>query len=208
MKSVKERKELFLELFRRAKKTYEESEVRLAADGWDEPWKVLITTILSAQNRDPLTIKVGEELFKEYPTIDSLADASYNDVLSVLSSVNYNKSKSEYVIATAKRLRDEYDYEVPEDIDELLTFHGVGRKTANLVISEVFEKPAICVDTHVHRIANVFGLVDTTNRDKTEEELKKIAPKEYWRHINRYFVLWGQDVPGDDKERLLDALED
>lgn len=208
MKSVKERRELFLELFRRAKKTYEESEVRLAADGWDEAWKVLITTILSAQNRDPLTIKVGEELFEEYPTIDSLADASYNDVLSVLSSVNYNKSKSEYVIATAKRLRDEYDYEVPEDIDELLTFHGVGRKTANLVISEVFEKPAICVDTHVHRIANVFGLVDTTNRDKTEEELKKVAPKEYWRHINRYFVLWGQDVPGDDKERLLDALED
>ena len=208
MDSLEERRERFLKLFERAKKTYEDTDVRLAAEGWDKPWKVLITTILSAQNRDPLTIKVGEDLFQTYPTIDALANASYNDVLDVLSSVNYNKSKTEYVITTAKMLRDEHNGVVPDTMEELLAFHGVGRKTANLLLSEVFKKPAICVDTHVHRIANVFNLVDTEKRDNTEKQLKKVAPKDYWRHINRYFVLWGQDVPGHDKERLLRALKD
>ena len=197
----------FIELFNKAKATYEDSETRLAAEGWEEPWQVLIATIMSAQNRDPLTIQVSEELFTKYSSIQELAEAPYEDILEVLSSVNYNRNKSKYIKQTAQMLAKD-DGNVPDTMKELLKYPGVGRKTANLLLSEVFEKPAICVDTHVHRLSNVFDLVDTDKPDQTERELKKVAPKKYWRHINRYFVLWGQDVAGHDKEKLLDALVD
>ena len=197
----------FLYLFHRSKTTYEETARRLAAEGWDEPWQVIISTIMSAQNRDESTIKTAETLFDKYPSLDELADADYDDVLDVFSSINYNKSKTDYVITTAEHLKSEYDGEVPNSRDELLSLKGVGRKTANLVLSTVFTQPAICVDTHVHRISNVFDLVDTDKPNGTEQGLEDVAPRQYWRHINRYFVLWGQDIPGDDKKRLLEGLD-
>lgn len=206
-----ERTQRFLTLFHRAKLTYHDDGTRLAAEGWDTPWQVLISTIMSAQNRDESTIVTAEALFDKYPDLESLASAEFEDVYEVLSSINYNKSKSDYVITSAQRLVETYGGSVPNDIDELLTLKGVGRKTANLVLSEVFEEPAICVDTHVHRLANVFDLVNADKRDgsegSTEKQLQTVAPEDFWRHINRYFVLWGQHVPGEDKARLLSALE-
>ncbi len=203
----KDRTERFITLFERAKRTYEEEARRLAADGWDEPWQTLVATILSAQNRDEVTIPAAAELFKKYDSVEKLAEARIDEVEDILDSVNYYKSKSQYIVETAQRLVDEYEGTVPDSLDELLSLPGVGRKTANLVITEVHDKPGICVDTHVHRIANVFGLVDTDRTDATEQELREVAPQEYWKEINRYFVLWGQDVPGEDPERLLDRLE-
>lgn len=196
----------FLYLFHRAKATYEDSAKRLAAEGWNEPWQVVISTIMSAQNRDESTIKTATSLFEAYPELEDLAHADYDDVLSVFSSINYNKSKADYVITTAQRLVSEHNGSVPDDIDALLDLKGVGRKTANLVLSTVFQQPAICVDTHVHRISNVFDLVDTDKPAGTEDGLQQVAPRQYWRHINRYFVLWGQAVPGHDQSRLLDPL--
>lgn len=197
----------FLYLFHRSKTTYEETARRLAAEGWDEPWQVVISTIMSAQNRDESTIQTAEALFEAYPSIQALSQAKYDDVLNIFSSINYNKSKADYVITTADSLVSEFDSDVPNNRDDLLSLKGVGRKTANLVLSTVFEQPAICVDTHVHRISNVFDLVNTDKPNGTEKRLEDVAPEQYWRHINRYFVLWGQDIPGDDQDRLLDGLE-
>ena len=95
---------------------------------------------------------------------------------------------------------------VPDDIGELVKLPGVGRKTANLVLSEVHAKEGICVDTHVHRISNVIGLVNTKMPTETEFALMKIAPRKYWSRVNRLFVLWGKEVPGRNKKRLLTYL--
>jgi len=92
-------------------------------------------------------------------------------------------------------------------MEELLAFRGVGRKTANLVLTTIHNKDSICVDTHVHRISNVLGLVKTKTPEQTEYALKKIVPKKYWSRINRLFVLWGKSVSGRDRERLLRGLE-
>ncbi len=199
--------ETFLEIFRKAQKKYGKSTYRLAGDAWPEPWQTVITTIMSAQSRDETTIPIAEDLYRKYPTLESLASAKYDDVLLVLKSMNYNRTKTKHVIEAAQFILSEFKGKVPESIDELVKIPGVGRKTANLVVSEVFQKPGICVDTHVHRISNVFGFVDTKTPEQTEYALQKIAPKRYWSKINRLFVLWGKDVAGRDKEKLLAALE-
>ena len=111
------------------------------------------------------------------------------------------------MIGAAKYLVDNYGGKVPDDIDELVELPGVGRKTANLVLSEVHSKDGICVDTHVHRISNVLGFVKTKTPIQTEMELRKIVPKKYWSRINRLFVLWGKDVRGRDKKKFLEKLE-
>jgi endonuclease III len=201
-----DRQAYFLEIFEKAKKKFAKSTYRLAGDGWSHGWQTLITTIMSAQSRDETTIPIAEALFSKYPTLERLSGAKYSEVLSVLKSMNYNRTKSRHVIEAAQYILNEYHGKIPDSIDDLTKIPGVGRKTANLVISEVHNKEGICVDTHVHRIANVIGLVTTKTPQKTEEELKKIAPKKCWSRINRYFVLWGKQAPGRDKDRLLAVL--
>ena len=202
-----QRKKYFLEIFGRAQKKYGKSSKRLAADGWGEPWRTLIVTIMSAQSRDETTIPIAEKLFKKYDSLEKLANAKVSDVYRIFSGLNFNKTKAKNVIAAARHVRDEFSGVLSSDIDELVKIPGVGRKTANLVLSEVFGKDAIPIDTHCHRILNVLGIVDTKNPDQTEEEIKKIAPRKYWSKINRILVLWGKECPGRDKERLLGSLE-
>ena len=196
----------FLHVFKLANKRFGKSAYRLAGEGWDAPWQTLIVTIMSAQSRDETTIPIAEGLFKRYPTLVSLAEARYEDVLALLRSMNYNRTKARHVIACCKELLVRYDGQVPETIDELITLPGVGRKTANLVVTECFAKPGICVDTHVHRIANVLGLVRTKTPTETEFALRAVAPQRYWEKINRVFVLWGKHVAGTNKKKLLAAL--
>ncbi|HIF61671.1 MAG TPA: endonuclease III [Candidatus Pelagibacter sp.] len=199
--------ENFINVFKKAEKKYGKYGKRLAGESWGPAWKTLVATIMSAQSRDETTIPIAENLFKKYSSLDKLANAKFSDVLKILKSMNYNKTKAKHVIMAAKFIRDDFKGKVPADIDELVKIPGVGRKTANLVLGEVFKKDAICVDTHVHRISNVFGFVKTNNPNKTEMELRMLVPKKYWKKINRIFVLWGKDVPGRDKERLLTELE-
>lgn len=200
--------QLFLEIFYKAEKKYSKSTKRLAAEGWKEDWQVLITTIMSAQSRDETTIPIAENLIKKYPDLNSLAKAKYSDVLEIFKSLNYNRTKAKNVIEAAKFIISEFKGKIPDDIDELTKIPGVGRKTANLVITEVHNKDGICVDTHVHRISNVLGMVKTKNPHQTEQELKKISPRKYWSRINRIFVLWGKEVPGRDKDKLLEKIEE
>jgi endonuclease-3 len=202
-----DKKAYFLKIFNLAEKRYGSSAKRLAADDWEQDWQTLVATILSAQTRDETTIPVSEELFKRYPTLETLSKAKYDDVLKIISRVNFKNNKAKNVIGAAKYLIDNCDGKVPDYIDRLVEIPGVGRKTANLVLSEVHGKDGITVDTHVHRISNVFGFVKTKNPTETEFALMKIVPKRYWSRINRIFVLWGKDVRGRDKEKFLEKLK-
>ena len=202
-----DRKKYFMQIFRKAEKKFGSSAKRLAGDSWPEAWQTLIATILSAQSRDEVTIPIAENLFKKYNSLEKLSNAEYEDVLSVLKSMNYNKTKTKNVINAAKFIIETFGGSIPDSVDELVKIPGVGRKTANLVITEVHNKDGICVDTHVHRISNVLGIVKTKTPEQTEKSLEAIVPKKYWRRINRLFVLWGKAVPGRDRRRLLESLK-
>ncbi|MEK6844348.1 MAG: endonuclease III [Nanoarchaeota archaeon] len=201
-----DRKKLFIEIFKKAEKKYDKSIKRLAGEGWNSPWKTLIVTIMSAQSRDEVTIRIANELFSRYDSLDELANARYEDVIVIFSGLNYNKTKAKHVIAAAQMIIADFNSNIPDKIEDLVKLPGVGRKTANLVLTECYDKDSITVDTHVHRIANVLGLVKTKTPGQTEMELMKIAPRQYWSKINRIFVLWGKDVYGRDSKKLLEKL--
>ena len=202
------KKEYFLKIFKMAENKYGKSRYRLAGEGWKEHWQTLIVTIMSAQSRDETTIPIAEKLFERYKSLRDLSEARYEDVLFIFKSLNYNRTKAKNVIDAAKFILNEFNGDVPRDIDELVKIPGVGRKTANLVITECFNMDGICVDTHVHRISNVFGFVKTKSPNETELELMKVAPRKYWSRINRIFVLWGKDVYGNDRKKFLAKLKE
>jgi len=200
------KKEYFMKILNKLEKKYGNNIKRLASDGWGADWKVLIVTIMSAQSRDEMTIIIANNLFKKYSSLSKLANARKESVLKIFKSLNYNRTKAKHVVEAAKYIKKKFNGRVPENIEDLVEIPGVGRKTANLVLTEVHGKDAICVDTHVHRISNVLGLVKTKSPEKTEIELMKIVPKKYWYKVNRLFVLWGKDVSGRDKKKLLKRL--
>jgi endonuclease-3 len=201
------KKQLFFKVFKKAEAKYGKSTYRLAADGWKEEWQTLITTIMSAQSRDETTIPIAENLYTKYSSLDAIANAPYKDILKVFKSLNYNRTKAKNVIAAAGYLLAHHKGNVPHTIEQLIEIPGVGRKTANLVLSEIHAKDAICVDTHVHRLTNVLGLVKTRTPHQTELALQKIAPQKYWSRINRIFVLWGKDIRGRDRKKIMKCLE-
>jgi endonuclease-3 len=200
------KKRYFLSVFKKAKAKYGLDERRLAAEDWKEHWQTLIATIMSAQSRDTTTIPIAEALFKKYPTLGNLSRAKYNDVLHIFKRLNYNKTKAKHVIAAAKFIISNFKGKLPEKMEQLVRIPGVGRKTANIVLVEVFDKEALPIDTHCHRIANVLGFVKTKTPEQTERALMKLAPKKQWKKINRIFVLWGKEVPGRDKKTLLKSI--
>ncbi len=202
-----DQKKHFLEIFKLAERKYGKIEKRLAGEDWKESWQTLIATIMSAQSRDETTIPIAENLFEKYKTLDELANSKYADVLFIFKSLNYNKTKTKNIIACAKILLNDFNGKVPNNLEDLMKLPGVGRKTANLVLSEIHKVDTITVDTHVHRISNVLGFVNTKNPSETEIELIKIVPKKYWSRINRLFVLWGKQVSGRDKHKLLKVLK-
>jgi len=203
-----DKKKYFLEIFGKAEKKYGKSVKRLAAEGWNGDWKILIATIMSAQSRDETTIPIAEGLFRRYNSLEKLAAANVNDVLKIFSSLNYNRTKAKHVVLAARYIKGEFHGIIPEEIENLIRIPGVGRKTANLVLIEVHKKDAICIDTHCHRILNVSGLVCTKTPHQTEIEIMKIAPRRYWKRINRLLVLWGKDCSSRDKKKLLAKLEE
>ena len=158
------------------------------------PFRILIATILSARTKDENTTKAADKLFKLYGTPQKLAKAKVKDVEKVIKSVGFYHVKSKRIIEVANIILTKYHGKVPADIDKLVEIPGVGRKTANCVLVYAFEKPAIPVDTHVHRISNRLGLVDTKTPEETEMELRKKVPKKYWLPINNTFVMYGQNI--------------
>ncbi len=159
-----------------------------------DPFRVLISTIISARTRDETTAVVSERLFRKYPDAESLAKADVKDVERLIYPCGFYKTKAPRLIKVAKIIVERYNGEVPRKFDELVKLPGVGRKTANIVLAYAFGKPAIAVDTHVHRISNRLGLVKTKTPAETEEELKKIFPRKDWLVINEILVSFGRQV--------------
>ena len=158
------------------------------------PLSILIGTILSARTRDENTSAVVKKLFSRYKTARSLARAKVSDVEKIIKSTGFYHVKARRIIEVASIIDSRYHGKVPDNLDELLKLPGVGRKTANCVLVYAFEKPAIPVDTHVHRISNRLGLVETKTPEETEFALMIKIPKKYWLRINDTFVMYGQNI--------------
>ena len=158
------------------------------------PFSILIGTILSARTKDETTTKAVKALFLKYKNPEELANAKIKDVEKIIKSIGFFRVKSKRIIEVARIIHKKYKDKVPDDLDTLVQLPGVGRKTANCVLVYAFEKPAIPVDIHVHRISNRLGLVETKNPEDTEQELMKKIDKKYWIEINDTFVMYGQNI--------------
>ncbi len=158
------------------------------------PFSILIGTILSARTKDEATTKAVKELFSVYKNPKQLSNAKIKDVERIIKSIGFFHVKSKRIIEVAKIIDKKYKGKVPEDLNTLVQLPGVGRKTANCVLVYAFEKPAIPVDIHVHRISNRLGLVETKNPEDTEQQLMKKIKKKFWIDINDTFVMYGQNI--------------
>ena len=157
-----------------------------------DPFRILIGTILSHRTRDENTSRAVENLFSRYRTPQQLAAARPAAVRKLIKPAGFYNVKTKNIIRVSKQLLSDFGGEVPRTVDELLTLHSVGRKTANCVLVYAFNEPAIPVDTHVHRISNRLGLVNTKKPEETEEALTSSIPRKYWLELNDLFVRFGQ----------------
>jgi exodeoxyribonuclease III len=171
--------------------TYQVPIVDLIATQTKDPFMVLVATILSARTKDETTEKASARLFKKAPDLTSLARLTEAEIEKLIYPVGFYKSKAGYLSKLPAAL-EPFSGKIPEDIDSLVKLPGVGRKTANLVVSVAFGKPAICVDTHVHRIMNIWGYVETRTPLETEMALREKLPEKYWIEINSILVAFGQ----------------
>ncbi len=159
-----------------------------------DSYKVLIRTILSQRTRDENTDQATKNLFGKYKNIYEVADAPLEDIEELVRCSGFYRVKAGRIKEVSRILIDQYGGEVPDNLKELVELPGVGRKTANCVLVYAFESPAIPVDTHVHRISNRIGLVNTKTPEQTEVELAKIAPKDLWIKLNDLMVQFGQSI--------------
>jgi endonuclease III len=160
----------------------------------DDPFKILIGTILSARTRDENTTKVVNKLFARFKTPDDIASADIDEIKEIIHSIGFYNVKAERIKQVSQVIVSKFGGQVPDDIDSLLELPGVGRKTANCVLVYAFNKPAIPVDVHVHRISNRLGLVNTKMAEQTELELSKMVDRRLWTRVNNTFVMYGQNI--------------
>jgi endonuclease-3 len=160
----------------------------------DDPYRVLVCGILSARSKDEKTVPVCRKLFEKYPDAESLLKAPLEDIEETLKGIGLYRQKARYLKEAVRLLVEQYNGKLPDRLEELVKFPGVGRKIANIILIHAFGKDTIAVDTHVHRIANLLGLVSTKTPEQTERELKKITPKALWREINYLLVGFGQTI--------------
>jgi len=167
--------------------------VTIVARSDRSPFKVLVSCIISLRTRDEVTAQASMRLFERADTPDVMQSVPVDVVAGLIYPAGFYRIKALQIVEISKRLMVEYGGMVPDEIDELLKFKGVGRKTANLVVTLGFGKPGICVDTHVHRICNRWGYVSTKTPDETEAALRKKLPAQYWIEINNLLVAFGQN---------------
>ena len=183
----------FLKTVKEAVKDKQVPVVDLIAIQTKDPFKVLVATILSSRTKDEVTAGASARLFKKADNIESLAKLSAEVLEKLIYPVGFYKTKAKHLTKLYDAMA-QFDHKVPETIEELITLPGVGRKTASLVVSVAYQKPAICVDTHVHRIMNIWQYIDTDTPLKTEMALRKILPQKYWIPINSILVAFGQSI--------------
>jgi len=163
-------------------------------DSFKDPFVVLIACILSLRTNDRTTYPATLRMLGLGRTPADFAKVNVNDLSKAIYPVGFYKNKAEQIIELSKTLVDKYNSDVPDTIEELVKFKGVGRKTANLVLARGFNKPAICVDVHVHRIFNRLGYIKTKTPDETEMVLRAKLPQKFWIEINTLLVTHGQNI--------------
>ncbi|MDD3474785.1 MAG: endonuclease III [Candidatus Dojkabacteria bacterium] len=185
------KKEIAKKLLEDIEKMFPEGDTEL--ENWKTPFQFLICVMLSAQTMDKQVNKVTKNLFDKYPDAKSLSKADINDVKKIIGSINYFNMKSKHIMETARILDKEYKGDPPKDVKKLQELPGVGYKTANVFLNQIYQaNQGIGVDTHVKRIAREFGLTKETDPDKIAKDLEKLYPKKDWYKINRLFVLYGR----------------
>ena len=182
------------------------SKMRLAAESWKSPFQILISTALSARTRDETTIPVAEKLFKSYSSAKKLSKAKIVEIKKIIRPVNFYKNKSKNIIACAKKLETDFNGKIPFKIESLISLPGVGRKTANVFLSEI-GRDGIGVDTHVSYISQKLDWTKHKNPHKIEEDLKKLFPKKHWNKVNSTLVRFGKThTSRKEKDKLLEKI--
>ena len=159
-----------------------------------DPYLVLICCILSLRTNDKITYGASQRMLKLGKTPSEFAKLDVETLASAIYPVGFYQNKAKQIIELSQEIVEKYNSKTPNTIEELIKFKGVGRKTANLVLAKGHNKPAICVDVHVHRISNRLGIVKTKNPDETEFALRKILPKKHWIDFNTLLVTHGQNI--------------
>jgi len=161
---------------------------------YQNPFQLLIATILSAQTTDQKVNKITAQLFAEYPTPQKLLKASISKLEKIINPIGLYRTKAKRILETCEILVKEYNGEVPSDIDKLTKLPGVGRKTANVVLANAFNIPAFPVDTHVKRVAKRLGLTNETDPEKVEKDLTNLIPLEYWIDTHHRLIYHGRKI--------------
>lgn len=182
-----------ISILREEYRSWKTPAVTIVAQCDGSPFKVLISCIISLRTKDEVTTLASKRLFERAGTPAEMKDLPTEEVARLIYPSGFFRNKAVQIVDISQRLVNDYGGTVPDEIDELLAFKGVGRKTANLVLTLGFGKPGICVDTHVHRICNRWGYVATKSPDETELVLRKKLPAEYWIEINDLLVAFGQN---------------
>ena len=167
---------------------------KLQMEEQDNPFKILIGTVLSARTRDETTTKILVNLFRRFKGAKDLAEADIEEIKAIIRSTGFYNTKAKRIKNISQLIVEKFNGEVPDNIEKLLGLPGVGRKTANCVLVYGFNKAAIPVDVHVHRISNRLGLVNTKTPEKTEIHLSHTIRKKHWPRINQTFVMYGQNI--------------
>ncbi|MBP7552492.1 MAG: endonuclease III [Spirochaetes bacterium] len=168
--------------------------VTLISNTLKKPFNIFVSTIISLRTKDQVTLKASQRLFEKAPDIFALNNMNVEEIARTIYPAGFYKTKAENLKSIAKLLIENNNGNIPDTMDELLKLPGVGRKTANLTLILGYQKPGICVDTHVHKISNRLGWVDTKTPEETEFALLKLLPERFWRIINDYLVSYGQTV--------------
>lgn len=168
--------------------------VTLMAETYRSPFRVLISCILSLRTQDATTAKASHRLFAVADSPPAMVKLSAKKIEKLIYPVGFYKTKAKNIVDICRAIIAQYEGKVPDEIDELLKLKGVGRKTANLVVTLGYHKPGICVDTHVHRISNRWGYVKTKTPEKTEFALRDKLPRQYWIEYNDLLVSFGQHL--------------
>lgn len=187
------KKELAMELLHKVEELFPDATTELK--NWETPFQFLLCIVLSAQTTDKQVNKVTKKLFKRYPDAKSLSKANLEDIRDTLGGINYYKTKSERIVNISRILLEQYGGEPPRDLKKLQKLPGVGYKTANVFLNDLYkENQGIAVDTHVMRVARSYGLTKESDPTKIAHDLEKLYPKEYWYRVNSTFVLYGRYI--------------
>ena len=181
-------------ILRREAPKWQTPVVTLIAEASDSPFKVLISCILSLRTQDSTTAQASRRLFALADSPETMVRLSAKKIEQAIFPVGFYRTKAKTILEICRNLIENYRGRVPDEIDELIKFKGVGRKTANLVVTLGYNKPGICVDTHVHRISNRWGYIKTATPEKTEVALREKLPKQYWIEYNDLLVSFGQHL--------------